>query len=166
MNNIFLLGFMGCGKTTVGRALATLRSCGFVDLDEQIEGKEKKEISRIFEECGEPYFRDLESRILMSLDLSSPKVVALGGGTFTFKRNIDFIQRHGISVFLDSPFELVLARCEAYQHRPLFLRDPAKLAALFHSRMPFYLSADHRVVVSNAPPETVARGILKLLERL
>ncbi len=166
MKNLFLVGFMGCGKTTVGRAVATLRSCGFVDLDEQIEAREKMEISRIFEERGEPYFREVETRILTSLDLSTPKVVALGGGTFTFARNIEFVRSQGISIYLDCPLPLLRARCETFQHRPLFLRDPAKLAELFEQRLPFYLCADYRVEVSDAPPEDVARKITYLLEKI
>jgi shikimate kinase len=166
MKNIFLVGFMGSGKTTVGRAVATLRSCGFIDLDEQIEAREKMEISRIFGERGELYFREVEARVLMSLDLTSPKVVALGGGTFTFPRNVEFIRDHGTSLFLDCPLDLIRQRCEMFQHRPLFLRDPSKLGELFYARLPYYLCADHRVEVSNAPPEEVARKIINLLEKL
>lgn len=166
MKNIFLVGFMGCGKTTVGRATAALLACGFVDLDERIEAHEKMEISRIFEERGEPYFREAEIRVLASLELSAPKVVALGGGTFAFPRNIELVRRLGVSVFLDCPLELLIARCEAFQHRPLFLRDPARLAELFYARMPFYQCADIRVEVSNAPPEEVARKIVNLLEKI
>jgi len=166
MKNIFLVGFMGCGKTTVGRALAILRFCGFVDLDEQIELRERMEISRIFEDRGEAYFREVETRVLTTLDLSVPKVVALGGGTFVFPRNVEFVRDQGVSIFLDCPLELVKARCEAFQHRPLFLRDPAKLSDLFFARLPYYLCADYRVEVSDAPPEHVARKIANLLEKI
>lgn len=166
MKNIFLVGFMGCGKTTVGRALATLRACRFVDLDEQIEARENMEISRIFEERGEPYFREVETRILTSLDLTAAKVVALGGGTFTFPQNIEFVRNRGVSIFLDCPLELVTVRCQAYQHRPLFLRDPAKLAELFYARLPYYRCADFRIEILNHPPEDVARTIVNLLEKI
>jgi shikimate kinase len=166
MKNLFLVGFMGCGKTTVGRVLATLLSCGFIDLDEQMEAREKMEISRIFDEKGEPYFRELETRVLTMLDVTPPKVVALGGGTFTFPRNIEFVRSKGTSVFLDCDLDFVRARCEASQHRPLFLRDPAKLADLYYARLPFYQLADYRMEVSNEPPEEVARRIVKLLERI
>jgi shikimate kinase len=166
MKNLFLVGFMGCGKSTVGRAVATLRACGFVDLDDQIESREKMEISRIFEERGEPHFREIETRVLTTLDLSPPKVVALGGGTFTFPRNIEFVKRQGVSLFLDCPLDLLRARCETFQHRPLFLRDPVKLADLFYARLPFYRCADYRVEVSDAPPEDVARKIVNLLEKI
>lgn len=165
MRNIFLVGFMGCGKTTVGRAVATLRSQGFIDLDEQIEAREKMDISRIFEERGEPYFREIENRTLTSLDLSSPKVVALGGGTYTFPRNIDFVRGCGVSIFLDCPVEVIRARCETYQHRPLFLRDPLKLVELFQARLPYYQAAELRVETGDDPPEQVARKILSLLEK-
>lgn len=166
MKNVFLLGFMGCGKTTVGRAVATLRSCGFIDLDDQIEAREKKQIAAIFEERGEPYFREVETRTLTALELTTPKVVALGGGTFTFQRNIDFVRHEGVSIFLDCSLELVIARCEAFQHRPLFLRDPAKLTELFYARQSFYRLADYRVEISDAPPEDVARRIVNLLEKI
>ncbi len=166
MKNIFLVGFMGCGKTTVGRAVATLLSCGFVDLDERIEAREKMEIARIFQERGEPYFREIETRVLSSLDLATPKVVALGGGTFTFPRNIEFVRAQGVSIFLDCPLELAKSRCEAHQHRPLFLRDPARLTELFYARLPFYQCADLRVEVSDFPPEETARKIVHLLEKV
>lgn len=113
---VFLVGFMGCGKTTVGRRLATLLQGSFVDLDEYIERAAGRTIPDLFRLEGEAGFRRREQAALVQLcaalanDPTPWKVVALGGGTFTVEANRDCVRRNGCSVWLDVPFEVLAAR--------------------------------------------------------
>src|ERR687889_548307 len=100
---IYLVGFMGSGKTTVGRELAARIDAPFFDLDELVETAEKLSIREIFEQFGEPYFRKRERDILRSTKHLDAAVVATGGGTFTFDANIQFIQSEGVRVYLSAP---------------------------------------------------------------
>src|SRR5919197_413507 len=99
---IYLVGFMGAGKTTVGRELAARLDVPFFDLDELVEAAEKMSIKDIFAQQGEPYFRKRERDILRSTRYLDQAVIATGGGTFTFEDNIQFIQAEGFSVFLSA----------------------------------------------------------------
>src|SRR5205085_2176545 len=123
---IYLVGFMGAGKTTVGRELAARLDVPFFDLDELVEAAEKSSIKEIFAQHGEPYFRKRERDILRSTRHLERAVVATGGGTFTFDDNIQFIQAEGISVYLAAPYSLLRARVgDKAAERPLFRDDDA-----------------------------------------
>nr|MDQ3280409.1 shikimate kinase [Acidobacteriota bacterium] len=101
---IYLVGFMGSGKTTVGRELAARIDAPFFDLDELIEAAEKMSIKEIFGHRGEAYFRKRERDLLRSTRNLDAGVIATGGGTFTFDENIQFIQSEGMSVYLSAPY--------------------------------------------------------------
>ena len=101
---IYLVGFMGSGKTTSGRLLAIRWGVPFVDLDLAFESMSGKTIRETFETHGEAYFREREAELLRGTATLADAVVALGGGTFTFPENVRFVKEHGISVFLDPPF--------------------------------------------------------------
>ena len=103
---IVLVGFMGAGKTTVGRELAARLDVPFFDLDDLVEAAEKMSIKEIFAQHGEPYFRKRERDILRSTRHLEHGVIATGGGTFTFDDNIQFIQSEGLSVYLAAPYSL------------------------------------------------------------
>ena len=107
---IYLVGFMGAGKTTVGRELAARLDVPFFDLDDLVEAAEKMSIKEIFAQHGEPYFRKRERDILRSTKHLERAVIATGGGTFTFDDNIQFIQSEGCSVYLSAPYSLLRAR--------------------------------------------------------
>src|SRR5512136_2261829 len=110
-SNIYLVGFMGSGKTSVGRRLAELLGWTFVDLDEEIEKRAGQSIPEIFRLRGEKHFRSLEREELERECRGSNTVIALGGGTFCSTENRETITRTGISVWLDAPIELLSARC-------------------------------------------------------
>src|SRR6266545_4783793 len=123
---IYLVGFMGAGKTTVGRELAARLDVPFFDLDELVEAAEKTTIKEIFAERGEPYFRKRERDILRSTKYLESAVIATGGGTFTFDENIQFIQSEGLSVWLSAPYSLLRGRIgDKAAERPLFRDDVA-----------------------------------------
>ena len=169
---IALSGFMGAGKTTVGRALAQQIGWRFVDLDSRIEEHAGLTISAIFDRLGEPAFRQMESEILSrtlgeSAERDQPLVLALGGGTFSQPQNATLLRSMGVAViWLDCPLEELFARCATMTNRPLF-RDETGFRMLFRERLPSYEQADYRVP-SNTEPRQVVEHILTLgiLERV
>jgi shikimate kinase len=158
MNGIFVVGFMGAGKSTVGRALAHRLGRNFFDLDEEIESAEHASISEIFAQRGEAEFRRIESEILRR-HVSQTAVVALGGGAFTLQANRDLLRGNGVTVWLDCPFEVVQRRVAQSGHRPL-ARDPDAFAALYQSRREAYAQADIRIPIESDDPETTVDAIL------
>ena len=161
---IYLVGFMGSGKTTIGRELAARIDAPFFDLDELIEAAEKTSIKEIFALHGEPYFRKRERDILRSTKHLDSAVIATGGGTFTFDENIQFIQSEGMSVYLSAPYAILRSRVGTKSaERPLF-RDDLATHELYASRIRYYRMADHTIEVreDHTPAEIVERLILSL----
>jgi len=109
-NRIYLIGFMGSGKTTAGRKLASATGWDFIDLDLEIEKKENKSISEIFALCGEEYFRKIEAETLRNLKIRKDSVIATGGGTPCFHGNIDYMLATGIVVYLKLTVEEIKNR--------------------------------------------------------
>jgi len=161
-DTVFLVGFMGAGKSTVGRALADLLGRVFVDLDERIVALEGRPIVAILEESGERYFRERERAILAGLERRPPPVVACGGGTYAHGPSRRVIDAAGVAVWLQVPLEAALARCGAGADRPL-LRGPEQARALYHARLPSYRSAPLHVDVEGLTPEEAAERIAALL---
>jgi len=162
---IYLVGFMGSGKSTVGRALADELGWHFIDLDEEIERQQGCTISSIFDSQGEPAFRKVESealhKVVRAIQSGRPHVVALGGGAFLSEENFDLVSNHGISIWLDAPLEAIERRIAAEDHRPL-ARDPERLRALFDVRRPGYARAEYRIEHAGDDPAAPVAQILKL----
>lgn len=161
---VFLLGFMGCGKTTVGKLLSLRLGWSFLDVDEEIERRQGRTIRQIFEQDGEPYFRQVESKLLEETLARGSKeslVVALGGGTIAQPINAQRICANGaITIWLDCPLEELRSRCRGLNHRPLF-RDAETFEQLYRQRLPFYQQADFRVDANRADPGQVVEEILR-----
>ena len=161
---IYLVGFMGAGKTTVGRELAARLDVPFFDLDGLVEAAEKTSIKDIFGQHGEPYFRKRERDILRSTRYLDNALVATGGGTFTFDENIQFIQSEGLSVWLSAPYSLLRGRIgDKAAERPLF-RDDVAAHELFKNRLRYYRMAD--VALDVREDETIAEIVERLLLEL
>jgi len=162
---IFLVGFMGSGKSTVGRALAEELGWGFADLDEDIEKREGMSISQIFDTRGEEEFRRAETAALRervrAIEGGRPWVIALGGGAFLSEEHFEMVSNNGVTVWLDCPFSTVERRLAGYGHRPL-ARDPQKLRELFAVRRQGYERADYCVVVENDDAAAATAKILAL----
>jgi len=145
---VYLVGFMGSGKTTVGRRLAERLAVPFVDLDAAYEAMAGETVRSTFETRGEAFFREREAELLKGTAAFPAAVVALGGGTIGFPENLAFVKRHGVSVFLDVPFEVLAERLAGKTaDRPLF-RTPAEARLLLEARLPFYRMADWAVFVN------------------
>ena len=162
---IFLVGFMGSGKSTVGHALSERLGWPFVDLDQEIEQREGATISQIFESRGEPEFRRIESEVLKArvkyISGGRPNIVALGGGAFQSEANIDLITHNGVSIWLDCPFEHLERRVAQATHRPL-ARDPVQFRKLYESRRANYARAEHHIKVHSDNPQHAVDEILAL----
>ena len=160
---IYLVGFMGAGKSTVGRHLAHRLGWSFFDTDAEIEAAEKTAIAQIFDSRGEPEFRRIESAVIGQhvswIERGRPAVLALGGGAFSQPDNRLLLQNNGIVVWLDCPFETVQRRVGQATHRPL-ARDPEAFAALFEVRRHHYCLADMHIPISGDDPEVTVAAIL------
>jgi shikimate kinase len=164
-----LAGFMGSGKTTVGSLLARQLAWRFVDLDDRIEEAAGLRIPAIFDRLGEPSFRQIEADQLRAalgraFELRESVVLALGGGTYAQAGAPEFLRAANVPVvWLDSPIEVLLARCMTMTGRPLF-RDESSFRALYAQRLPSYQLADFRVDSSGEPArvvsEILSRGIV------
>jgi shikimate kinase len=159
-DKIYLVGFMAAGKTTVARALAGRLGWRAEDIDELIEARERRTVAEIFARSGEPYFRSLERDILKLLLPLRHVVVATGGGTFMDPENRAAINMDGVSVWLDVPFEELIARLPADGRRPL-AADRAQMERLFAVRQIAYASAQFRIDARGARPEAVAERIIE-----
>ena len=165
---VYLTGFMGCGKTTVGRLLASRLGVPFVDLDEEIERRAGKSVREIFAEQGEPAFRQLEAELLRETASFPDVVVSTGGGTMVTEANARWIGANGLSVWLNPSFSTIVTRIGALgkSNRPLF-RDEVQALSLYQQRLPAYRRADVTVDVTpvEEPEEIAARIALLLKDR-
>lgn len=158
---VYLVGFMGTGKSAVGARLAELLGWNFIDLDQAIERRAGTTIAQLFSLQGEACFRALEGGELRRASEQKNTVVAVGGGAFCSSENQEIITASGISIWLDAPIELIFARCrENGDDRPLFA-TMQEIAELMTLRRPFYEKAQLRVEVGGMGAEDLARLIMK-----
>lgn len=161
-DKIYLVGFMAAGKTTVARALAARLGWRADDIDELIEARERRTVADIFARSGEPYFRSLERDILRLLLPLRHLVVATGGGTFMDPDNRAAMNLDGLSVWLDVPFDELLARIPADGRRPL-AADRAQLERLYALRQGAYANARLRIDARGVRADEVAERIIEAL---
>ena len=163
--NIFLVGFMGAGKSTVGKILADKIGYEFLDEDKVIEDRAGTTIAEIFAEQGEPYFRDMESETTESLASGDKQVIATGGGVVQRDRNWDAMKSNGITIYLKASVETIWERIEDDTTRPLLqVENPVETAReLLSKRTPMYEKADIIVLTDNLTLEQAADEILDLL---
>lgn len=166
-NNVFLIGPMGVGKTTIGRCLADLLHKEFVDLDVEIEKRTGASIPLIFEIEGEEGFRRRESNLLVEVSGREDLILATGGGAVLAPGNRERLRDRGVVVYLSAPIETLLERTARDRHRPL-LQTPDRrktLEEILRIREPLYRETAHLVVKSSTrAPTLVAREIIRQLE--
>ncbi len=165
-SNVALIGMMGSGKSTVGRLIAQKSGLDFVDLDEYLELKAGKSISAIFEEFGEPYFRDFESRIVQEIVAKKGRIISCGGGVVEKESNMDLLKKSSYVVYLSATAEQLYHRLVQSHERPLLkVLDPRqKLEEIYLRRRPLYEKyADLILETEGKSPYTVADELMQKL---
>lgn len=150
-DRIFICGFMGAGKSTVGEKLSQKLGTSFLDLDDYIQEKTGKDIPQIFSEDGEQRFRKIERKYLLEVITDFKGVVALGGGSLQNQQIVDHIKLNGLLIFIETPFSIILERITEENNRPLLLNEQGslkekkilekELRTLYEQRLPFYQQA-------------------------
>ena len=164
---IVLVGLMGTGKSTIGRKLAELLELDFVDADDAIVEAAQMSISEIFEQFGEPYFRDGERRVLARLIEERHGIIATGGGAFVNDETRALILSEAIAVWIDCDLDVLVERTSRKDTRPL-LRDgdpKAILAKLYEERAPLYRQAPVHVSSESGPHIETALAIIEAINR-
>jgi shikimate kinase len=171
-NSVFLVGFMGAGKTSVGHALGQRLNWIFEDLDDRIQAREGRAVAEIFRDSGESEFRRAEhsalQHVLKELHGGVARIVALGGGAFVQKENAALLKASSVpTVFLDAPVEELWLRCRAQAtesgtERPL-LRSMEQFRKLYETRRKSYSKASLKIQTGSRAVETIAAEIAKAL---
>lgn len=162
-DKIYLVGFMGAGKTTLARALGRRLDWRIEDVDERIEAREGRTIASIFAREGEPYFRAVERAVLVDLLPLRHVVVATGGGTFAEPENRAAINRDGYSVWIDLPLQDLIDRIPSDGRRPL-AADRTAFERLYATRRASYEQAHLRLDGAGAPVEALVEQVVAALE--
>lgn len=166
MNNIILIGFMGCGKSTVAKELAEKLDMKVIDMDSEIEREEGRSISDIFAEDGEDYFRSLETSFLERAQGKRKKIISTGGGIVTREQNVELLHNIGTVVFLQADIDHILNNVKGDTTRPLLQTDDikGKITEMLELREPMYLSAaDVIIQASGKTIENIVDEMVSIL---
>ena len=164
---IILCGFMGCGKSTIGRQLAKRLQCEFIDMDAYIEKKAGMTVSEIFAQKGESEFRKLETETSAELMLKENVIVASGGGTVMNEKNVEeFHKGGGVIYFLDVPLSALQERLKNDKKRPLLQKPNRRqvIEELYNARYHKYLSASDVRIDAGAPPVWLAKRMAEKIK--
>ncbi len=163
MKNIVLTGFMGTGKTAVGRELSRLLNMELIDVDTEIEKSQRITINEIFKKFGEPRFREIETEMIQKLSEQRNVIISTGGGAVLKQKNMDALRKQGIIVCLMATPETILKRTNRSSNRPLLhVENPfARIKELLHFRMPFYEKADIMIDTEGKTPLQIAEEIIE-----
>jgi len=162
MKNIVLTGFMGTGKTEVGRELAKITGMKFIDIDAEIEKSEAMTINEIFRQRGEERFRDAETEMIEKISQQQRVIIATGGGAVLRKQNVDALRKTGTLFCLTAKPETILLRTSRTNERPLLqVEDPLeRIRDLLALRIPFYENADMVIDTEDKTPLQIAEEIM------
>lgn len=163
MKNIVLTGFMGVGKTEVGRELSTILGWKLIDVDDEIVKSKKMSINEIFSRFGEPAFRDMETEMIKKVSRKKNVIISTGGGAVLRQENMEFLKTGGVVVCLTARPETILKRTSRNRERPLLqVEDPLqRIHDLLESRGPFYEKADIMIDTEGKSPFGIAGEILE-----
>ncbi len=166
MKNIVLTGFMGTGKTAVGRELARILSMKLVDVDTEIEESEQTTINEIFGQFGEPGFREIETAMIKKIAAGMNLIISTGGGAVLKQENMDILRENGVIVCLTASPETILRRTGTSNDRPLLqVENPLdKINQLLNFRRPFYEKADIMIDTENKTPLRIAEEIIEKIK--
>lgn len=163
--NIILVGFMGTGKTVVGKIVAEKLKMEFIDTDKIIEEKEKDRIPRIFQVKGEKYFREVEEKVVEEVSKKENCVIATGGGAIIREKNFNNLKRNGIIICLEAEPSIILLRTSKTEDRPLLLKNKDVISTIRHLiklRKPYYDKADYKIDTTPLSPEQVSEKIIEI----
>lgn len=171
--NIVLVGFMGTGKTSVGRELARRLGRDFIDLDDVIEKRAGCTINEIFRDKGEAHFRELEKAVIREYSRKNKFIIAAGGGAVIFDENVQHLKQNGLMICLKASADEILNRVKGETHRPLL--NPAlqgqavcgpkeKVVELLKKREEFYAKADHAIDTNGLSVKEVADRVMELIK--
>lgn len=164
MKAIFLTGFMGAGKTTIGKLLGEYLQVPVIDTDEQIEKKMGQSIPKIFAEKGEAFFRKIESQCLQQMP-TKDVIITTGGGIVIKDENRQWMKENGIVIFLDCDLDVLYERIQQDSNRPLAnKKTKAEIIHLFQQRERFYKEADFQIVTTYLTPNEVVWKIVDCLK--
>lgn len=164
MKTVYLCGFMGCGKSTIGKILARKNGCGFVDMDDYIVEREGMTIPQIFAEKGEKYFRETETAVIGELAQKSC-VIACGGGAMLKKENADIASKNGVVVYIDIPFEVCYERISGDTNRPLVMNNTKEqLEEIYNGRVPIYKANSTITVDGIGSADEIAARIIEAIK--
>jgi shikimate kinase len=163
MKNVVLTGFMGTGKTEVGRELARLLDLKLVDIDTEIEKAERMTINEIFKEFGEPGFREIETEMIKKISEKKNIVISTGGGAVLRDENVIFLKENGIIICLTALPETIFKRLQYNSDRPLLQAENPfqRIRDLLNFRQPFYDKADIMIDTENKTPLQIAEEIIE-----
>jgi shikimate kinase len=162
--SVVLVGMPGCGKSAIGRRLASRLEMPFVDADDEIELAAGKAITDIFKDHGEPYFREGERKVIARILNSGSQVLATGGGAFMSAETRDNIRQAAVSVWLKAELSLLLRRVLKRNNRPLLERDPeGVMRSLVETRYPIYATANITVESRDLPHDVMVFEIIEAL---
>ena len=165
--NIYLVGFMGTGKSAVGAALAKVNGFSVVDMDEEIVRREHMSIPEIFERKGEAYFRNAETSLLLDLERQGSMVVSCGGGVTLRQENREIMRRSGVTVYLTAKPETIFERVKDDENRPLLKgkKDVAHISEMMEERKSRYESiSDIAIATDEKNPEELATCIVDFIK--
>jgi len=167
MKNVFLTGFMGTGKSSVGKILAERLGCQFIDLDALIVAEAGMSIKEIFAAQGEPYFRALEADLVRRLVSEKGAVVSTGGGVVIDPENRRRMRENGVVVNLTATAQAIRERLAADNERPLLQNDNSleKIASMLAEREPFYRDADIRIDTTGKDVDDIVLQILVWIKK-
>lgn len=166
MKNIVLTGFMGTGKTEVGRELSNILGWKLIDIDDEIVKTKNMSINDIFTQLGEPVFRDMETEMIKKVSAKRNVIIATGGGAVLRRENMDILRDNGIIVCLTATPETILKRTSRNDERPLLnVASPLKMIKeLLSFREPFYEKADIMIDTESRAPRQIAEEILERIK--
>lgn len=167
VKNIVLVGFMGAGKTSVGKLLADMARWSYIDTDDLVEEAAGKTISEIFAEDGEPAFRELETRVLQSLIDKRRSVIATGGGIVLKKENRDLIKQIGVSFYLKASPATIYQRIKNETHRPLLQVDnpQKKIEEILSQRADIYERMEVVIDTDGLTVKKIAAAIANIVSQ-
>jgi shikimate kinase len=162
--NTALIGMPGCGKTTIGKELSKIFNLPFYDVDNYIEGKERRTIKEIFEQYGEEYFREVETKALREIVNSGLSIISTGGGIVKKPENIKILEDNSIIIFVNRPVENIIQDIDI-DSRPLLEGDSSKILKLYNERFHLYKKYCHHEILNDKGINEAIEGIINIIKK-